>query len=183
MKKNNKGFVLVETLVVTVFVMAVFSVIYLNFYPLVGEYERRESYDDVDSKYGSYWMKRFIQGESYPFSAFTADVTNRRYHVFSCDEITAGKSRTLCTDLKGKLHIKNVYITDYNLANFKTVVSSSTAFSEEFKSYVEYLPEYRVASLNNANYRVLVEFERQFHDNVDAPATYHTYSTMEVVKR
>ena len=54
MKKNNKGFVLVETLVVTVFVMAVFSVIYISFYPLAGEYERRESYDDVDSKYGAY---------------------------------------------------------------------------------------------------------------------------------
>ena len=45
MKKNNKGFVLVETLVVTVFVAAVFSVIYINFYPLVGEYERRDFYN------------------------------------------------------------------------------------------------------------------------------------------
>ena len=62
MKKNNNGFVLVETLVVTVFVMAIFSVIYVNFYPLAGEYERREFYDDVDSKYETYWIKRFIQG-------------------------------------------------------------------------------------------------------------------------
>ena len=67
MKKNNNGYVLAETLVVTVFVMAIFSVIYVNFYPLAGEYERREFYDDVDSKYETYWIKRFIQGSSYDF--------------------------------------------------------------------------------------------------------------------
>ena len=49
MKKNNKnGFVLVETLIVVVFVAAIFSIMFLNFYPLIGEYERRENYDDVE---------------------------------------------------------------------------------------------------------------------------------------
>ena len=38
MKKiNNKGFVLAETLVVTVFLMILFTMIYSNFYPLIGE--------------------------------------------------------------------------------------------------------------------------------------------------
>ena len=51
MKKiNNKGFVLAETLVVTVFLMVLFTMIYSNFYPLIGEYEKRENYDDVDGK-------------------------------------------------------------------------------------------------------------------------------------
>ena len=55
MKKiNNKGFVLAETLVVTVFLMILFTMIYSNFYPLIGEYEKRENYDDVDGKYVAY---------------------------------------------------------------------------------------------------------------------------------
>ena len=85
MKKNNKGFVLVETLVVTVFVMAVFSVIYVNFYPLAGEYERREFYDDVDSKYETYWIKRFIQSSSYDFyrsGGLNANITSNGYANF-----------------------------------------------------------------------------------------------------
>ena len=52
MKKiNSKGFVLAETLVVTVFLMVIFGMIYSNFYPLMGEYEKRENYNDVDSIY------------------------------------------------------------------------------------------------------------------------------------
>ena len=50
-KNNNSGFVLAETLVVTVFLMAIFVMIYINYLPLVGEYEKRETYDDVDGKY------------------------------------------------------------------------------------------------------------------------------------
>ena len=39
-KSNNKGFILVETLIVSVFIMAIFSILYTNFFPLIGEYER-----------------------------------------------------------------------------------------------------------------------------------------------
>ena len=57
---TNKGFVLVETLITAVFVMAIFSVIYVNFYPIMAEYEKRENFDDVDSKYSVYWIKIYV---------------------------------------------------------------------------------------------------------------------------
>ena len=57
---NNKGFVLAETLVVAVAITLIFGIVYTNFYPLMGEYERRENYDDIDSKYGTYWIKKYI---------------------------------------------------------------------------------------------------------------------------
>lgn len=65
LKFNNKGFVLAETLVVTVFLMVIFGMLYSNFYPLIGEYEKRETYDDVDSKYAVYWLKRMIEDNDY----------------------------------------------------------------------------------------------------------------------
>mgnify|MGYP005606583295 CR=1 FL=1 len=60
-KLNSKGFVLVETLIVSVFIAAIFAILYNNFYPLMGEYEKREVYDDIDGKYATYWIKRIIQ--------------------------------------------------------------------------------------------------------------------------
>ena len=38
-KLNNKGFMLVETLIVAVFSMAIFSIIYTNYYPIMADYE------------------------------------------------------------------------------------------------------------------------------------------------
>ena len=48
--KNEKGFVLIETLIAAVAVMGIFSLLYANYYPLIGEYEKREVYDDIDAK-------------------------------------------------------------------------------------------------------------------------------------
>ena len=42
-KLNNKGFILAETLVVTVFLMIIFTMLYTNYYPLMGEYQKRET--------------------------------------------------------------------------------------------------------------------------------------------
>ena len=58
---NNRGFGLVETLIVSVFVMGIISLVFVNFYPLIGEYEKREVYDDVDGKYAAYWMKTLFE--------------------------------------------------------------------------------------------------------------------------
>ena len=63
MKLNKKGFVLAETLVVAVFMATIFTIIYVNFYPLIGEYEKRENYDDLDSKYDIYRLKRLEQSK------------------------------------------------------------------------------------------------------------------------
>ena len=63
-KLNNKGFILAETLVVTVFLMVIFTMLYTNYYPLMGEYQKRENYDDVDGKYVAYWMKKLIEDAS-----------------------------------------------------------------------------------------------------------------------
>lgn len=39
-KIDNKGFMLAETLVVSIFVMSIFSFIYANILPLIAEYEK-----------------------------------------------------------------------------------------------------------------------------------------------
>ena len=54
-KLNRQGFILVETLIVGVFVMGIFSLLYTNFFPLIGEYERYKNYDTVESTYIAHW--------------------------------------------------------------------------------------------------------------------------------
>lgn len=199
MKKNNKGFVLVETLVVTVFVAAVFSVIYINFYPLVGEYERRDFYDDLDSKYGAYWMKVFAQRSNFNFSAVSSMITNNSYGYYLskpndfCGLLPDGSDdRALCLTMSERLHVNQIIITHYRLdgkdtlteqttTNFKQKVMDRNDIGENFHSYVDFLPNYIVPSLNGARYRILVEFKRTV-DSDEESETYYTYANMEVVR-
>lgn len=186
-KLNSKGFVMTETLVVAVFIMGIFGIMYNNYYPLIGEYERREVFDDVDSKYGAFWIKRFIQHNSYDLSAAQKNtINNNGYVLFSCNNINNDYRKTMCNKLLKELEVKDynvqpkVYITKYNLETFKNNVAADTnyaTFSGGFSDYVNFLPLYRVPSLNDAEYRVLIEFDRNKNG-----LNYTTYATIEVKK-
>ena len=192
LKINSKGFVLVETLVVAVFVSAIFSVIYSNFYPIMGEYEKREAYDDIDSKYATFWFKRIIQSDSVNFTNIQNDITNNSYHEFNCSndivdsDVTAIK---VCNSLVTRFGVEKMYITDYKLGNrdvssdknnFKDIVEKNdpNVFSSGLQDSVAYLPTYsKVPSLNGACYRLVVEFHNTRDGN-----DYWTYSTIEILK-
>ena len=82
---DNRGFVLVETLIVAVAVSAIFALVFKHFYPLIGEYQRREDYDDIDSKYGTYWIKRMIQDQDYKFSDHFVTMNGTyKFAFFNC---------------------------------------------------------------------------------------------------
>ena len=144
MKKNNqKGFVLAETLVVTVFLMVIFAMIYSNFYPLVGEYEKREVYDDVDGKYSAYWLKQMIESAVYNITGSEgryANFSTLGYVRFECKDLTEVDSRTVCKDVVHALQINgcdqngnycDIFVTNYRIGN------TDTSVMPDFKKTVE----------------------------------------------
>ena len=197
-KLNNKGFVLAETLVVATFVMGIFAIFYNNFYPLMSEYEKRETYDDIDSKYSVFWIKRLIQLNSYNDTNMINNVNSNGFYRFTCNDIMDADRKKICDALLEKLEVSkaggvyNIYITKYNLTTFKNKVRNNNAFSSSLQDYVLYLPDYKRESLNFANYRIIAEFERiastsvMMDDAVVADAEkvkkYYSYATIEVKK-
>ena len=154
MKKiNSSGFVLAETLVVTVFLMVIFSMIYASFLPLVGEYEKRENYDNVDGKYGVYWINRMIEDSSYNIPDCKSNyIKDKGYLRFECSDIKEDEEkREFCINIVKNLQVascdKNgdnceIYITRYRLDNsdddsrvwFKQAVRSNVKNYQEFCS-------------------------------------------------
>lgn len=204
-KLNDKGFMLAETLIVTVFVMTIFSIIYTNLFPIVAEYEKREVYDDIDGKYGTYWFKKIIQSDDVSFGdvstagSISYDIANNSYHRFDCttDIPYDATTQNLCNNLVSKLQVAArdsngnitntaddkpcIYLTAYRLTNFKERAATELGqgiFSGNLSDYVAYLPEYiNTASLNGAKYRLIIEYHRTKDDN-----DYYAYSTIEVKK-
>ncbi len=135
MKKiNQSGFVLAETLIVTVFIMLFFAMIYTNFFPLIGEYEKRENYDNVDEKYSVYWLKRMIESTAYLSSDtektdFQDEIQNRGYVRFQCTDLSDGDSQTMCKDIVSMLQVNgcssigdycDIFITKYQVGTSST---------------------------------------------------------------
>lgn len=190
-KLNNKGFVMTETLVVAVFIMSIFAIMYNNYFPLIGEYERREVFDDIDGKYAAFWVKRFIQHDSFVVSStMINNINTTGYTRISCSNIdpTLNEYRQImCNRLVDELEVDksggypHIYLTKYSLVDFKNRVKNDqnyTEFSGGLHDYVEFLPEFsKVDSLNFAQYRVIIEFNRKKNDT-----NYYAYSTIEVKK-
>ncbi len=149
-KLNNSGFILAETLVVTVFLMIIFTMLYTNYYPLIGEYQKRENYDDVDGKYVAYWMKKLIEDGSYTPPAEKKQLLETAgYMRFECDDVNeSGESRNLCRKMVRAFEIAGcdargnkceIYITYYRIGevtpDFKNTVKTN------IMKYQEYFPE------------------------------------------
>ncbi len=174
--RNTSGFVLVETLVVAVAVAAIFSLLFKHFYPLMGEYEVRENYDDIDSKYGTFWIKKIIENPSYQLDKNT--IKDKSFVMFSCSNINE-KNKVLreeCDQLIESLEVScdnietsdkiercvgenkpHIYITKYQLSyklsetgenvGFKQYVQEHpNTFTSSFMDYINYLPSYKKAS-------------------------------------
>ena len=142
MKKiNSSGFVMAETLIVTVFLTVIFAMLYSSFLPLAGEYEKREGYDNIDGKYAVFWIKRMIEDDSYDIPS-TANMKEKGYVRFECSDITEDdEKRAFCIDMVKTLQVSgcnkkgdecDIFITRYRLENSSD--NSRTWFKEAVKS-------------------------------------------------
>lgn len=157
MKKiNNKGFVLVETLIVSAFVVSIFSIMYANFYPMMGEYEKRENYDDINSIYNAYLIKRMLEN-------YKSDLANNiecNDRILEPYNLPEGNTRDYFLMLEKYLNIDKVYFTYYNLASFKEKVMQDTGnnYDVQTKEYIDYLPNYG-DNPNNLSCRIIVKYK------------------------
>jgi len=176
--RNKKGFVLVETLVVAVAVMGIFSLLYANYYPLIGEYEKREVYDEVDAKYAAHWVRKILIEKTTNNNAFTMNSCGGNCHILYAAyyrDVTSGdqvrREKTRITDETDSIfgdnapfmqnfitagNIRAVIITRYNITNFKNYVKNTTT----------------IGSTNINNYI----FNRGFREYIDYLPKYKTAS-------
>ncbi len=174
-KKTNRGFVLMETLIVSCFVMALFGMLYTTVFPLLGRYEGRKHYDDLDSKYIANWVRKMIlnDGNYGKFKNILNDGNGTRIVDFT--NCSGYVNNTLsCIMLRDLANIKKMYLTTYSIADRKYALISQYDGDrkDDFTHYIEYLPNYNTTSAKQDFYRLIVVVE---HDNYD------TYATIEVI--
>lgn len=184
MKKNNKGFVLVETLIVSVAIAAIFTSIYVNLIPVLGEYEKVEAYDDLDTKYVAHWMRMLIikRGNSNLYNNMEGVLKTQKLTYI---KITSNDCRSYftntdeCVRFFKEFNVTQMYITKFSLDQLKAIARTDSQINNSpgFQNYVLSLPSYNYD--NVGNYRILVETEH----NVNLKGSddyFKSYATVEV---
>lgn len=157
---NQNGFILVETLIVGVFIMGIFSLLYTNFFPLIGEYERYKDYDTVESTYIAHWA-RVIALKGLSNASYDTAKNTGYLDISDCSLYTNSNALSDCSTFVTMNNISKIYLTPYSTVSFKNFVKDNNSFSRSFREYISYLPTYSKNTTKTANsgyYRVIVEY-------------------------
>ena len=57
---NKKGFVLVEAIITSVFVLGLFAFIIANVLPIIGDYDKERNYDTIESIYDAHMIQKML---------------------------------------------------------------------------------------------------------------------------
>lgn len=140
---NKRGFILVETLVVTLFVVTLFILVYQNLVPSIGEYESLSIYDDIDSVYASSLFKQSLlrYGNMDYIDSYLESHTY--LNITDCNDTNIYKNSKYCGKLKKALNISDndyIFITNYNIHDFREKVKIDEFFDSgkltNFKNYI-----------------------------------------------
>lgn len=147
--KNKNGFVMTETLVVTVFLATIFTFIYVSIIPLMGKYEDMAYRDsDVDILYKLYNIRKMVSSDSH-----RSTITSSTFEKITCSNLDTA----YCNKMMEYLEL-NSYILVYadnihnRLSNFNSISGDTN------KEIYNYISKY-----DGLNGKVLVLFDKNSH--------------------
>ena len=131
---NKKGFILMETLVVTMFVLLTFSILYSNAVPLLGRYEEIAYFNDIDATYDLYHIENFLTKDPNYSKIF-----NENEKILTCNDGDI-YNQDACNTLFDFLGIDS---TNDQLVflktDFKKELMDDTNISAAIKDYLNYV--------------------------------------------
>ena len=164
-KMNNKGFLLVESLVVTTFVLTVLVFLFVQFKNLFNSYEDSYDYNTVEGIYNLNTMKEYIIANETSPNALQAKIGGSTYLVIFQDgtcnaNIADAVNLSGCDDLANAMNLKTlIYAVDDPQ---KIDTSNTNIFTNSYKTFLNRLEK------QESNNRLIGQFE----DGTYATITY-----------
>ena len=126
MKKNNKGFMLVEAIITSTVILTALIAFYSQFDKIYTKYNERNNYHDIDSLYASKEIFEFLlSNDYYNFNQYTSTVFNDYNYSFivknnvtqnicTGDTTNCNKFKESINSIKEFYNIKNLIISAFD---------------------------------------------------------------------
>lgn len=149
MKKiNSKGFMLTETLIVSILLIVILLTIYVQFKKVNRSVENSFSYNTVSSLYNLYNVKLYLEQEK--FSGIVARLAEEDYvELTDCSE-SLFERPSYCKNVFSSVGIKRIFATNENLYS----LIKKKPFDQKLNNFIESI-DYEAKS----GYKLIAEFE------------------------
>jgi hypothetical protein len=159
--KKTKGFILVETLIVSVTILTTLVYIFTQFQKIESNYSLSFKYNTTDNLYKvANFRSYLLEGLNDPTSNYDRVLTqflagsDYAIDLTSCPSTLILLNQQYCTSLINKLDIKQVIFTREDLTDLVVELKNLYFVSEEMKDFIKYINHDSEA----AKYRLIVEF-------------------------
>ncbi|MBE6160043.1 MAG: hypothetical protein E7157_03230 [Lactobacillales bacterium] len=159
MKKRNKGFMLIETLVVSTFIITVLIYLYIQFVNLKKSYDTSFSYDTIPGLYSAKEIDKFINN-NYGYADFIEEVDSNDNKYIElvdenkCDYIYFSGNINYCDRLISNSNMKTVLLASTDISKLKENLKTNNPYSNELYLYVKNM---NLKNLENS-YILIVEY-------------------------
>ena len=148
MKKiNNKGFMMLETLVVSVFIVTILTYLYIQFVNLKSNYSISFRYDTVENLYKTEEIDKFIN-ENIGYQKMFDIGDNEIYVNNKCNLSYFSSVNDYCEELMDKLDLKTAILITPD-----TVTSDIKKYGDGIVNYTK-----KIIKNNTADYILVTEF-------------------------
>ena len=101
--------------------MGILTLIFTNYLPMMGKYEKRERYDDIDSVYNTYLIKNMLEYSSNDkLSLSDSDL----YIGINCNIYNNTDYLDYCQNLFSSTGVYSIILTHYNIKSLKNNMPS-----------------------------------------------------------
>ena len=157
-KKDNRGFMLTETLIVATLLITVLLFMYVQFKNVMRSYERSFKYNTINNIYALNNVKKYIESENYVLMANS--LFNKDFLELNKCQSVYFKDQNYCNELMQNLNIKKLYLTQQNLQYIK----DKKIFDNNTQEFID-----SIDFNSDDGYRLIAKFD----DN--------TYGTLKVL--
>ena len=172
-KLNKKGFLIAESIIVGVFVLSLFTFLFVNVVPLVGQYEAREKYDTINGAYNANLVRTMILEDNKMEQVL--ELNNLPYKIYEREDLCTVENlekANYCTKLLGDayLNVDKIYITWYRTEEIKKASRNNDIdFNRAARDYIDSLDGYKQPSGSTYdNYkRIIVQYNDGGFANIE----------------
>lgn len=154
MRKNNKGFMLIETLLVSVFVVSTLIFIYIQFEKVRNSYQTSFSYNTTNGVYGANAILKYLRENGIDNLDKKIDEGSAYIDLTNCPGGYLSNT-SFCHRLLTDLKVQKIFYVSSDVTNFKSKMDQA-AISNKFKSFVR-----SIKPTDNAGYRLLIEYANE----------------------
>ena len=169
MKKSNKGFTLLETLIVTTFVVTTLIYLFIQISNIKVSYDITFRYNTVPGVYNALNISNYVDDEGYKSMANGLYFNTKTYYDLNDNTYIDGGISDFYDALVSKIDAKNIIFVSEDLTTLNTYLETGTLtetdkaiFNEDFIKFISKIEFEGITGV----YRVIIEYKDKTYATV-----------------